>query len=126
MGQTKHDEFLKKMGIELPEPRSMEGFGMELPSVYMERCLDVIVPATEEYLKKVRQAVIADFMTYVQKYGEFNEMPAPVAEKEPKKLVELTEKPALNEMPKGDDLLQFVKNFLEKHPGILILDALKL
>ena len=36
---TKHvQDFLDKIGVELPEPRTMEGFGTELPLPYLERC----------------------------------------------------------------------------------------
>lgn len=67
-----YDDFLKKIGIVLPEPRVMEGFGMELPTIYLDRCMEVIVPATEEFIRKQLEAqqnvIIEDFMNYVRQY----------------------------------------------------------
>ena len=72
----KYDDFLKKIGITLPEPRVMEGFGMEFPTVYLDRCMEVIVPATEEFLRKQLQlqqdVIIEDFMNYVRQYKGLN------------------------------------------------------
>ena len=68
---TKHvQDFLDKIGVELPEPRTMEGFGTELPLPYLERCLNLIIPATESYMDSLQKEIIADFMDYVSKYNK--------------------------------------------------------
>lgn len=67
-------EFLEKIGVTLPEPRVMEGFGMELPGVYLSRCMDVLIPAIEERLANQKEIVLQDFLAYVKQYNQ-----APVA-----------------------------------------------
>ena len=42
------NEFLTKIGVELPPPQIHPQFGTELPVVYLDRCLDVIIPAVEK------------------------------------------------------------------------------
>ena len=42
------NEFLTKIGVELPPPQVHPQFGTELPVVYLDRCLDVIIPAVEK------------------------------------------------------------------------------
>ena len=41
-------EFLNKIGVELPSPQIHPQFGTELPNVYLDRCLDIIIPAVEK------------------------------------------------------------------------------
>lgn len=42
------NEFLTKIGVELPPPQVHPQFGTELPVVYLDRCLDIIIPAVEK------------------------------------------------------------------------------
>ena len=71
-----YEAFLQKIGVTLPEPRTMGGFGVELPNVYLDRCLEIIVPATEEFIKKqlaMQNAVVTeDFINYIQQYKGFS------------------------------------------------------
>ena len=122
MGQTDYKEFFEKIGVTIPEPRSMEGFGMELPAVYLSRCLDIIVPATEEYIKKLNSVVVADFMTYIQGYKGFSGK-LPIEKKEeagdPVKSVE-----SLDSL-RGEKLEKIIADFLKKNPGISRFEAIK-
>ena len=61
-------EFLKEIGVTLPKPRVMEGFGTELPEVYMGRCMDVLIPAVKVFCNKQKDVILQDFLEYVKEY----------------------------------------------------------
>lgn len=65
-------DFLDKLGIELPEPRTMEGFGTELPLPYLERCLEIIIPAVESHFDDCQEEVLKDFLQHVHSYKGFH------------------------------------------------------
>ena len=124
MGQTNYSEFLEKIGVTIPEPRSMEGFGMELPAVYLSRCLAVIIPATEEYIKKLNDTVMEDFMTYVQGYKGFSGK-LPIKDNVVEKAVPTTTTAEDLDSLRGERLEEIIINFLKKNPGIPRIEAIK-
>ena len=60
------EEFLAKIGVALPPPQIHPQFGTELPQVYLDRCLDIIIPAVG---KKMQDSVnLDDIIEYLKDF----------------------------------------------------------
>lgn len=70
MEQTKTQTalFLRKLNIELPEPEVMEGKYYELPERYLNRCLGILIPALDSYIRSQAETQQEAFMEHIRAF----------------------------------------------------------
>ena len=128
MSKVNMQEFLDKIGVTLPEPRVMEGFGMELPGVYLTRCMDILIPAVEKSFNNQKEIVVQDFLDYVRQYNGGTTVKSSVEEKNvpvADKVVETIVQDMIEEIPVNlnwnsmsmKEKGAVIRKWLNDHPG---------
>ena len=109
------EEFLTKIGVTLPSPQVHPQFGTELPQVYLDRCLNLIIPVVEKKLKDTVN--LDDIIEYLKKYNK--EETKRISIEEDSKIHQLSHKgtPRSSDKKKKKKIFAYYKNNPNKSIG---------